>query len=108
MLKQTKIRYHYDFPNLPINDNDIQALHDKMTDILWTAESCIYELNHQKIHLPKIFISDDIVTKTYGKYDYKAILKEIKKFSETFLTLTSATSSNNWNILSNTLKMEQA
>ena len=84
MLKQTKIQYHYYFPNLPISDNDIQALHTKMTDILWTAESCIYELNHQKIHLPKIFISDDIVTKTYGKYDYKSILKEIKKFSKKF------------------------
>ena len=84
MLKQTKIQYHYYFSNLPINDNDIQELYEKMTDILWTAESCIYELNHQKIHLPKIFISDDIVTKTYGKYDYRAILKEIKKFNETF------------------------
>ena len=84
MLKQTKIRYHYDFPNLPITDNDIQALYEKMNDILWTAENYIYKLNYPKMHLPKIFISDDIVTKTYGKYDYKAILKEIKKFNEKF------------------------
>ena len=84
MLRQTKIQYHYYFPNLPINDNDIQALYEKMNDILWMAEMYICELNHQKMHLPKIFISDDIVTKTYGKYDYKAILKEIKKFNEKF------------------------
>ncbi len=84
MLIQTKIQYHYYFPNLPINDNDIQALYEKMNDILWMAEMYICKLNHQKMHLPKIFISDDIVTKTYGKYDYKAILKEIKKFNEKF------------------------
>ena len=84
MFKQTKIRYHYDFPNLPITDNDIQALYEKMNDILWTAENYIYKLNYPKMHLPKIFISDYIVTKTYGKYDYKAILKEIKKFNEKF------------------------
>lgn len=84
MLKQTKIRYHYDFPNLPITNNDIQALYEKMNDILWIAESYIHQLDNHEMHLPDIFISDDIVTKTYGKYDYKAILKEIRKYYEKY------------------------
>ena len=84
MYNYPKIKYHYEFPNLPITDNDIQELYVKMTDILWEAESYILELNHQRMYLPDIFISDDVVTKTYGKYTYKAILKEIGKFHATF------------------------
>lgn len=56
-----KIKYHYEFPNLPINDNDIQALYEKMTDILWSAEGYLPEFSQQEIILPDIFVSDEIV-----------------------------------------------
>ncbi len=84
MNKHPKIRYHYDFPNLPIHDNDVQALYEKMEDILWTAESHILEFSQHEMQLPDIFVSDDVVTETYGKYDYKAILKEARNFYEAF------------------------
>lgn len=84
MLQHTKIKYHYEFPNLPITDSDIQSLNEEIGDILWTAESYILEFSHYEMDLPEIFISDDVVTKTYGKYDYKTILKETRKFYEAF------------------------
>lgn len=84
MLTNPKIKYHYDFPHLPITDNDIQLLNNRMNDIVDRAQRQIGKHFHKEMQMADIFISDAVVTKTYGKYNYKAILKEARKFYEAF------------------------
>lgn len=83
MMKYSKIKYHYEFPNLPINNNDIQALYEKMDNII----DSIYlfpEENRDLLSSLDIFISDDMPKRSYGKHDIKKVLEEIDSFRKEY------------------------
>lgn len=81
MLKHPKIRYHYEFPNLPITDNDIQALYEKMDSII-DSTYFFPEANRDLLSSLDIFISDDMPKRSYGKYELKKVLEEIDSFQQ--------------------------
>ena len=83
MMKYPKIKYHYEFHNLHITDNDIQALYEKMDNII----DSIYffpEENRDLLSSLDIFISDDMPKRSYGKHDPQKILEEIDNFRKEY------------------------
>jgi hypothetical protein len=81
--RYTKIQYEYHFSNLDIYNDDIQELYNHiMYKIITFAEVILKFPIHNNIAIPDLFISDEIVTKTYKIYDYDYILKLINSFLE--------------------------
>ena len=81
----TKIQYEYRFPNLPIDNYDIQDLYNSvMPKILNFAKLMIILPLKTDITIPELFISDEIITKKFKIHNYDYILKLINSFREKY------------------------
>ncbi|MDO4755028.1 MAG: hypothetical protein Q4A54_01695 [Parabacteroides sp.] len=82
-IRKCKIRYHYEFPGLPITDADIQYLCDHTMRNIMTFSASFDILRGWPGHrMPDLFISDETIRRTYGKYSTNVVKKLIETYLE--------------------------